>query len=228
MLRELKIKALAANLQLKSHGLDSFGYGNVSVIDRESGLVVARPVCSDYDKLSVDDMLLIDLMGNIVEGKGAPSDDVKIHLELYRNFAELEALAFIRPPFVTAFSQAGRDIPFYGAMHADFFGGDIPCTRELDEHDYDEDYEKNLADSVVEEIAPYSPDVMPAVLMRSHGAIVFGKNVEEVIVKAVALEQTAKTAFLTESLAKDGKQPSYTLLEKRFYSRRGLMDKSDD
>ena len=132
MLRELKIKALAANLQLKSHGLDSFGYGNVSVIDRESGLVVARPVCSDYDKLSVDDMLLIDLMGNIVEGKGAPSDDVKIHLELYRNFAELEALAFIRPPFVTAFSQAGRDIPFYGAMHADFFGGDIPCTRELD------------------------------------------------------------------------------------------------
>ena len=106
MLRELKIRTLSANLQLKSRNLDSFGYGNVSVIDRESGLIVVRPACADYDQLSIDDMLLIDLMGNIVEGKGEPTDDVKIHIELYRNFAELDSLALIRSPFVTAFAQA--------------------------------------------------------------------------------------------------------------------------
>lgn len=109
MLRELKIRTLSANLQLKSRNLDSFGYGNVSVIDRESGLIVVRPACADYDQLSLEDMLLIDLMGNIVEGKGEPTDDVKIHIELYRNFAELDSLALIRSPFVTAFAQAGRE-----------------------------------------------------------------------------------------------------------------------
>ena len=142
MLRELKIRTLSANLQLKSRNLDSFGYGNVSVIDRESGLIVVRPACADYDQLSLDDMLLIDLMGNIVEGKGEPTDDVKIHIELYRNFAELDSLALIRSPFVTAFAQAGRDIPFYGALHADFFGSDIPCARLLEEQDYAENYEQ--------------------------------------------------------------------------------------
>ena len=228
MLRELKIRTLSANLQLKSRNLDSFGYGNVSVIDRESGLIVVRPACADYDQLSLDDMLLIDLMGNIVEGKGEPTDDVIIHIELYRNFAELDSLALIRSPFVTAFAQAGRDIPFYGALHADFFGSDIPCARLLDEHDYAENYEQNLARSIVDEVASFTPDVMPAVLVRSHGAFAFGKNADDAVRNAVALEETAKIAFLTELLSPDVNQPAFSLLEKRFYSRHTREDETEE
>lgn len=227
MLRDLKISALAANLQLKSLGLDSFGYGNVSVIDRESGLIVVRPQSKNYDNLSVSDMLLVDLMGNIVEGEGKPTEDVKVQIELYRNFAQLEALALVRSPFVTAFAQAGRDIPFYGALHADYFCGNVPCTRRLDEHEFDEDYEKNVARAVADEILAFTPEIMPAVLVHSHGAFVFGKDAMDAIHTAAILEETAKIAFLTEKLTAP-EQPCQEMLEKRFYARHEKTTAEED
>ena len=220
MLRDLKIQTLTGNLKLKALGLDSFGYGNLSLIDRDSGLIVARPFGKACDSLSMDDMLVFDLMGNLVDGVGRPTEDLPVHLELYRSFADLDAIAMTRSAYATAFAQAGRDIPFYGALHSDFFGGDIPCVRRLTEEDFD-DYLRNIARSITEEIASFTPEVMPAVLVPSHGAFVFGRNADDVITNADALEETARIAFLTEMLNPDAEQPSFRLMEKRFYDRRG-------
>lgn len=220
MLRDLKIKTLTDNLKLKALGLDSFGYGNLSLIDRDSGLVVARPLNKPLDALSMDDMLVFDLMGNLVEGEGKCSEDLAVHLELYRNFADVGAIAATRSTYAAAFAQAGRDIPFYGALHADFFGSDVPCVRKLDDDEYGENYALNIACAIVEEINSFNPDVMPAVLVRSHGAYVFGRNADDAITNATALEETARLAFLTELLNPDVEQPSFKMMEKRFYSHR--------
>ena len=227
MLRDLKIQTLTGNLKLKALGLDSFGYGNLSLIDRDSGLVVARPFGKSSDSLSMDDMLVFDLMGNLVEGVGRATEDLPIHLELYRSFADLDAIAMTRSAYATAFAQAGRDIPFYGSLHADFFGSDIPCLRRMDEEEFEDNYILNIAHAVKEELASFTPEVMPAILVHSHGAFVFGHNADDVISNAAALEETARLAFLTEMLNPDVDQPSFKLMEKRFYARHSSLLRSD-
>lgn len=219
MLRDLKLKTLTGNLKLNALGMDSFGYGNLSLIDRDSGLVVARPAGKPSESLSMEDMLVFDLMGNLVEGSGRGTDDLPVHLELYRNFADLDAIAATRSTYATAFAQAGRDIPFYGALHADFFGSDIPCVRRLEEDEFGENYASSIAGTIIEELNSFNPEIMPAVLVRSHGAYVFGLDADDVINKAAALEETAHLAFLTELLNPEAEQPSFNMMEQRFYSR---------
>lgn len=227
MLRDLKIETLTGNLKLKALGLDSFGYGNLSLIDRDSGLIVARPFGKACDSLSMDDMLVFDLMGNLVEGDGRATEDLPVHLELYRNFADLDAIAMTRSTYATAFAQAGRDIPFYGSLHADFFGSDIPCIKRMDEEDFEDDYILSMAHAVKEELAAFTPEIMPAVLVHSHGAFVFGHNAGDVLSNAAALEETARLAFLTEMLNPDVEQPSLKLMEKRFYARHSMLLRLD-
>lgn len=220
MLEDLKIKALAANLQLYKSGFSSYGYGNVSLIDRETGLIVTRPAGIPYLSMSCEDMLVLDLMGERVEGFGKPSDDIATHLELYKNFAELDAVAFVRPTFATAFAQAGRDIPFYGSLHADFFCGDIPCVTPLLGEEMELSAEKSIATAVAEEINGYSTDMMPAVLVRSIGAYVYSSDADKLFDVISALEETAKTAFLTEQLSDKPAQPDFSMLERKFNDRK--------
>lgn len=224
MLEELKIQTLTAIRKLETSGLDSFGFGNISAIDRESGLVVARPSKTPCKHLTYDDMLVVDLMGECVEGDGAPTEDLYAHLELYKNYADLDVIVLTRSTYATAFAQAGRDIPFYGALHADFFSGDIPCVRSLSDDDIEIDYERNIGKAIIEEMSTLTPDLMPAVLVRSHGAFVFGHDTDEALTNAAVLEEVAKLAFLTETLQPDVTQPSFAMLEKRFCRRHRLQN----
>jgi len=200
MLEELKEKVCKANLELVKHGLVIFTWGNVSAIDRETGLVVIKPSGVSYDDMKPSDMVVVDLEGKVVEGALKPSSDTPTHVELYKAFTEIGGVVHTHSTYATAWAQAGRDIPNIGTTHADYFHDDIPCTRNMKKHEVFGEYEKETGLVIVERFKGMNPVDTPAVLVRNHGPFTWGKDAFEAVHNAVVLEQVAKMAFIASNL----------------------------
>lgn len=215
MLEALKKRVYEANMLLTKHGLITFTWGNVSEIDRPSGIIAIKPSGVDYDIMTPDDMVLVDLHGRVVEGRYKPSSDTPTHLELYRQFACAGGVVHTHSRWATIFAQQKRAIPPLGTTHADYFYGDIPCTRELTGEEIAGDYELNTGKVIVETCA--TPKEIPAVLVASHGPFTWGKDGFEAVHNAVVLEEVAFMAWHC------GGQPpmSSQLLDKHFLRKHG-------
>ena len=195
MLEELKEKVLKANLLLPHYGLVTFTWGNVSEIDRERNLVVIKPSGVDYDKLTVEDMVVVDLSGHVVEGTLRPSSDTPTHLELYKAFKEIGGIVHTHSTFATSWAQAGLSIPCFGTTHADYFYNEIPSARSLTKEEIATDYEKNTGLVIVETFKSRDPLATPGVLCVNHGPFTWGKDSLEAVHNAVVLEEVAKMAM---------------------------------
>ena len=223
MLEELKQKVYEANMLLPKYGLITFTWGNVSEIDRESGLFAIKPSGVDYDKLTPDDIVIMDLDGNKVEGKMNPSTDTPTHLELYKAFPGIGGVVHTHSTFAVSWAQAGLDIPCYGTTHADYFYGSIPCIRNLTAEEIEENYEKNTGLSIVERFEKdgINPIYVPGCVCKNHGPFTWGKNGNEAVHNAVVVEEVAKMAHLTRQINPDaGETPQY-MQDKHFMRKHG-------
>ena len=207
MLEELKKVVYEANMLLPKYGLVTFTWGNVSAIDREKGLFVIKPSGVDYEKMTPEDMVVMDLNGNKVEGRLNPSSDTATHLELYKAFPEIGGVVHTHSSYATSWAQSGRSIPCYGTTHADYFYGEIPCVRCLTKEEIEDAYEANTGHLIVNEFKSMAKDpaAVPAVLCKNHGPFVWGKDAHEAVHNAVVLEEVAKMAYRTELINRDAK-----------------------
>lgn len=221
MLEELKKQVYEANMELPEKELVTYTWGNVSGIDRERGLFVIKPSGVDYGKLTPEDMVVVDLEGNKVEGKLNPSSDTPTHLELYKAFKDLGGVVHTHSPWATSWAQAGRSIPCYGTTHADYFYGEIPCARGLSQEEIAQDYEKNTGLVIIETFKGRNPVYVPGVLCTNHGPFTWGKDAAEAVHNAVVLEEVAKMAYRSEHL-KDGLGPApQDIQDKHFFRKHG-------
>ncbi len=195
MLSELKQEVLKANLDLVKHGLVVLTWGNVSGIDREKGLIAIKPSGVDYENMTVDDIVLVDLEGNVVEGSKRPSSDTPTHIELYKSFPTLGGVTHTHSKYATMFAQSCKEIPCYGTTHADHFHGNIPLTRFLSEEEVNTGYEKFTGSIIIERFADLEIDSMPAVLVAGHAPFAFGKDAAESVRNALILERVAEMAI---------------------------------
>lgn len=223
MLEELKQKVYEANMELPRYGLVTFTWGNVSGIDRERGLFVIKPSGVAYNELTPDDMVVMDMDGNKVEGKLNPSSDTATHLELYKAFSEIGGVVHTHSSYATSWSQSGRSIPCYGTTHADYFYGEIPCVRCLNKEEIEAAYEENTGHLIVDEFLKMnkSPMAVPAVLCKNHGPFVWGRDSIEAVHNAVVLEEVAKMAYRTELINKDAVPAPQELQDKHYYRKHG-------
>ena len=219
MLEALKEKVCKANLELVEHGLVIFTWGNVSAIDRESGLVVIKPSGVSYDNMKPSDMVVVDLDGNIVEGDLNPSSDTPTHLALYRAWPEIGGVVHTHSSYATSWAQAGRSIPCYGTTHADAFYGSIPCTRDLTEAEISEAYEWNTGKVIAEAVRDFI--AVPGIIVKNHGVFTWGETAEKAVENAITLEEVAKMAFLTEQLNSDTQRIDQHLLDKHYLRKHG-------
>ena len=197
MLEELKEKVFRANLDLVKHGLVIFTWGNVSAIDRATGLVVIKPSGVSYETMRAEDMVVVDLDGKVVEGDLRPSSDTPTHLVLYKAFPNIGGVVHTHSTYATAWAQSGRDIPNIGTTHADYFHDDIPCTRSMTKAEVFGEYEKETGNVIVERFKGMNPDDTPAVLVRNHGPFAWGTDADNAVHNAVVLEQVAKMAYIS-------------------------------
>lgn len=223
MLEELKKEVLKANLELPKRNLITYTWGNVSGIDREKGLVVIKPSGVEYDVMTVDDLVVVDLDGNVVEGKLKPSSDTPTHLELYRKFKDIGGVVHTHSSWATTWAQAGKSITAYGTTHADYFYGKIPCTRKMTNEEIAGEYELNTGKVIVEtfEKEEINPNFMPGVLVCSHGPFTWGKSPADAVHNSVVLEELAKMAYHTEMLNKNITNMQNELLDKHFLRKHG-------
>jgi L-ribulose-5-phosphate 4-epimerase len=221
MLEELKKEVCAANLMLPQHGLVVFTWGNVSAVDRDKGLMVIKPSGVEYSRLRPEDMVVVALdSGKRVEGALNPSSDTDTHLELYRRFENIGGVVHTHSRWATIFAQSGRPIPPLGTTHADYFYGEIPCTREMTEKEVGGDYERETGRVIVETIADKNPDHIPGVLVHSHGPFAWGTDASNAVHNAVVLEETAMMALYTLMLSPDARLGG-ALLDKHFLRKHG-------
>jgi L-ribulose-5-phosphate 4-epimerase len=220
MLETLKKDVLEANLALVKHALVIFTWGNVSGIDRMKGLMVIKPSGVSYDNMTADDMVVVDMDGNIVEGKLKPSSDTPTHLVLYQNFKDIGGVVHTHSEWATSWAQAGRAIPAYGTTHADYFYGEIPCARKLSQKEIQEAYEKNTGLVIVERFKGLDPNAIPGVLVNGHAPFSWGKDPHEAVHNAVVMEEVAKMAFRTEILGNRSPVDKY-LLDKHYLRKHG-------
>jgi len=221
MLEELKNAVLKANLELPKQGLVVFTWGNVSGIDREKGLVVIKPSGVPYEELKAEHMVVVDLMGNQVEGSLRPSSDTTTHLVLYRQFPEIGGVVHTHSSWATVWAQAGMGIPALGTTHADYFYGEIPCTRKMTEEEIARDYETETGNVIVEAFRNRNPVHMPGVLVFNHGPFAWGKDAKEAVHNAVVLEEVAKLAYNSAVLNNRIAPIDQVLLEKHFLRKHG-------
>lgn len=223
MLEKLKKEVYEANMLLPHYKLVTFTWGNVSGIDRESGLFVIKPSGVEYDKLTPDDMVVMDLEGNRVEGYLNPSSDTATHLELYRAFPEIGGIVHTHSTWATSWAQAGRDVPCYGTTHADYFYGSIPCLRCLNAEEIADAYEKNTGLLIVNSFKEKGLDVtaVPACLCKNHGPFAWGKNPAEAVHNAVVLEECAKMAAIAESVNSQIAPAPQELQDKHYFRKHG-------
>ncbi len=221
MLEELKKQVYEANMLLPKYSLVIFTWGNVSAIDREKGLVAIKPSGVEYDKLTPDDMVILDLEGNVVEGNLNPSSDTATHLEIYRKFKNVGAVVHTHSQWATFFAQANMGIAPYGTTHADYFYGEIPCTRRMTESEINGEYELETGKVIVEtfEKNNINPEYVPSVLVANHGPFCWGKNAQDAVHNAVVLEEVAKMAWHTKML--NGTVMQDELMNKHFFRKHG-------
>lgn len=221
MLEELKQRVYEANMELPKRNLVTYTWGNVSEIDREKGVFVIKPSGVNYKDLKPEDMVVIDLDGNRVEGKYNPSTDTATHLELYKAFPEIGGVVHTHSPWATVWAQAGRSIPSYGTTHADYFYGEIPCARSLTPEEIEEAYEKNTGKVIIEAFADKNPMYVPGVLCTNHGPFTWGKDAAGAVYNAVVLEEVAKMAHYTEMIRPDVTPIPKPLMDKHFLRKHG-------
>ncbi len=223
MLEELKRQVYEANLKLPYYGLVTFTWGNVSGIDKEKGLFVIKPSGVDYEKLTPEDMVVMDLEENRIEGKYNPSSDTPTHLELYKAFPEIGGIVHTHSSYATSWAQAGRSIPCYGTTHADYIYGEVPCLRCLTKEEIEKAYEENTGHLIVNEFARLNKDPMavPAVLCKNHGPFAWGKNAMDAVHNAVVLEEVAKMAYRTEIIQPKVSPAPLELQEKHYFRKHG-------
>lgn len=223
MLEELKKQVCDANRMLPKYGLVTFTWGNVSGIDAEKGLFVIKPSGVEYDKLTPENMVVMDLEGNQVEGSYKPSSDTPTHLELYKAFPKIGGIVHTHSSYATSWAQAGRSIPCYGTTHADYIYGDVPCLRCLTKEEIEEAYETNTGRLIVDEFVRMKKDPMevPAVLCEKHGPFAWGKDAFDAVHNAVVLEEVAKMAYRTETINPDAAPAPSELQDKHYFRKHG-------
>lgn len=220
MLEQLKEQVFQANLDLVKHGLVIFTWGNVSGIDREKGLVVIKPSGVSYEKMKASDMVVVNLDGEVVEGNLKPSSDTPTHLVLYKSFQNIGGVVHTHSEWATSWAQAGKGIPAIGTTHADYFYGEIPCTRKMTKAEIEGEYEKETGIVIVERFKNLNPDMIPGVLVNNHGPFSWGKNADDAVHNAVVMEEVAKMTFRSLTL-----NPSVTmdqvLLDRHYLRKHG-------
>ena len=223
MLEELKEQVLQANLLLPKHGLITFTWGNVSAIDREKGLIVIKPSGVEYDEMRAEDMVVVDLDGNRVEGKLKPSSDTPTHAALYRAFPNIGGIVHTHSRWATTFAQAGMGIPAYGTTQGDYFYGEIPCTRKMTPEEIAGAYELETGNVIIETFRTrgIEPDQVPAVLVNSHGPFTWGTDADNAVHNAVVLEEVAFMAFHARMLNPALPPMQQELLDKHYLRKHG-------
>lgn len=220
MLETLKQEVFKANLELVKHGLVIFTWGNVSGIDRSTGLVVIKPSGVSYDNMKAEDMVVVDLNGKVLEGKLKPSSDTATHLALYKAFPHIGGVVHTHSTYATSWAQAGINIPNIGTTHADYFSDAIPCTRDMTQAEVEGEYEAETGNVIIERFSGLNPDHVPGVLVKNHGPFSWGKNAEDAVHNAVVMEQVAKMAHIAYSI-----NPELTmnknLIKKHFFRKHG-------
>jgi len=220
MLEKLKEKVFQANLDLVKHGLVIFTWGNVSAIDRDKGLVVIKPSGVSYEKMKASDMVVVNMKGEIVEGNYKPSSDTATHLVLYRKFDNIGGVVHTHSEWATSWAQAGLGIPAIGTTHADYFYGEIPCTRKMTSEEINGEYELETGNVIVERFKGLNPDQIPGVLVNNHGPFSWGKDANDAVHNAVVMEEVAKMTF--RSLTLNPKtEMNQALLDKHFLRKHG-------
>jgi L-ribulose-5-phosphate 4-epimerase len=220
MLEELKEKVCKANLELVKYGLVVFTWGNVSGIDREKGLVVIKPSGVSYDDMKPSDMVVMDMYGKVVEGHLKPSSDTPTHLVLYRQFPNIGGVVHTHSEWATSWAQAGRGIPCLGTTQADYFYGEIPCTRKMTDAEIQGQYELETGHVIVERFKGIDPDTIPGVLVNNHGPFSWGKDAHDAVHNAVVMEEVAKMTFRTLVMNPETTM-SQTLIDKHFLRKHG-------
>ena len=223
MLEELKEQVCRANLLLPKHGLVTFTWGNVSGIDRARGLVVIKPSGVEYDGMGPDDMVVVDLDGNVVEGHYKPSSDTPTHIELYKAFPNIGGVVHTHSRWATSFAQAGMGIPAYGTTQGDYFYGEIPCTRKMTPTEIAGAYEKETGTVIIETFRTrgIDADSVPAVLVNSHGPFTWGTDAMNAVHNAVVLEEVAFMALQARTLNPSLQPMQQELLDKHYLRKHG-------
>lgn len=221
MLEKLKQEVYEANMELVKKGMVIYTWGNVSGIDRDSQLVVIKPSGVDYETMKAEDMVVVDLEGNVVEGHYKPSSDTPTHLVLYKNYPAIGGVVHTHSVWTVTFAQAGLPITAFGTTHADYFYGDIPCTRALTQKEIDEAYELNTGKVIVETIGDKDPMAVPGILVKNHGPFAWGKTPAGSVYNTVVMDKVAEMAYKTMTLNPDSPRVSGYLLDKHYYRKHG-------
>lgn len=222
MLEKLKQEVLEANLLLPKYGLVTFTWGNVSAVDRESGIMIIKPSGVEYDAMTAGDMVAVSLeTGKVVEGRYKPSSDTPTHLELYRAFADVGGIVHTHSRWATSFAQAGRGVEPLGTTHADYFYGEIPCTRAMTPDEINGEYEKETGTVIIEAFRDIDPLTIPAVLVKSHGPFTWGKTAAEAVHNAAVLEETAFMCYHAISIDPDIRPMQRELLDRHYLRKHG-------
>jgi len=220
MLEYLKNEVFKANLDLVKHGLVIFTWGNVSAIDRSTGLVVIKPSGVSYDDMKVEDMVVVDLNGLVVEGNLKPSSDTATHVALYKAFPTIGGVVHTHSTYATSWAQAGHDIPNIGTTHADYFSEAIPCTRMMTEAEIQGEYEKETGNVIIERFKNINPVHVPGVLVCNHGPFSWGKDAQDAVHNAVVMEQVGKMAYIAYTI-NPGLKMNQHLITKHFLRKHG-------
>ncbi len=220
MLSDLRYEVCKANLDLVKYGLVIFTWGNVSAVDRSKGFVVIKPSGVSYDDMKPEDMVILDMNGKLVEGSLKPSSDTPTHLVLYNAFPTVGGIVHTHSEWATSWAQAGKGIPCYGTTHADYFYGEIPCTRVMSTKEIGSDYERETGNVIVECFRNINPAEVPGVLVNNHGPFAWGDSAGDAVHNAVVMEEVAKMAFRTRVL-NDVAPISRVLLDKHYLRKHG-------
>lgn len=222
MLKKLKERVFEANLLLPKHGLVTFTWGNVSGIDRDKGLVVIKPSGVSYDRLNVEDMVIVELgTGKVADGKLKPSSDTPTHIELYKAFPDIGGIVHTHSRWASSFAQAGRGIPALGTTHADYFYGEIPCTRKMSSEEIQAGYEKETGAVIIETFKDKHPDAIPGVLVYGHGPFAWGRDASDAVHNAVVMEEVAFMNIQTMLLNPNIQPMQQELLDKHYLRKHG-------
>ncbi len=223
MLEQLKLEVYEANMELPRRGLITYTWGNASGRDRETGYFVIKPSGVEYDALKPEDMVVVDLDGNVVEGHYRPSSDTPTHIELYKKYPQIGGVVHTHSPEATAWAQAGRSIPLYGTTHADYFYGPIPCARSLTRAEIEGEYERNTGLVIIEtfEEGGIDPTYTPGVLCCNHGPFTWGKDAAQAVYHAVVLEEVARMATRTEMINPRVMPAPDIIRDKHFFRKHG-------
>lgn len=220
-MQTLKQQVYEANRDLPRFGLVTFTWGNVSAIDRERSVIVIKPSGIAYEVMTADDMVVVDLEGNVVEGRYRPSSDTATHLALYRRYAELGGVVHTHSTHATAWAQAGLSIPAMGTTHADYFFGDIPCTRGLTKQEVEGEYERNTGKVIIETLDDNNPLHTPGIVVYQHGPFAWGKDAADAVHNAVVLEEVARMAWIARGINPALKPIDDYLMHKHFMRKHG-------